>query len=160
HDHWLGCVALATGKIAYVDRPLYDYVQHHDAALGHARANAMEAPARTPSHRVRRIIGDPRSMIAAWRAIYFWDICRIILFATVLARRCAERMSPRKRRAVRRLISGERSPLAIAWLLLRGARSLVGRNETLGVEAGLVRGIAWRNVVTHLAGRRRRPGRH
>ena len=28
HDHWLAMVALATGRIAYVDRPLYDYVQH------------------------------------------------------------------------------------------------------------------------------------
>ena len=28
HDHWLGLVALAAGDIAYVDRPLYDYVQH------------------------------------------------------------------------------------------------------------------------------------
>ena len=40
HDHWLAMVALATGRIAYVDRPLYDYVQHRGAALGHARANA------------------------------------------------------------------------------------------------------------------------
>ena len=28
HDHWLAVVALATGRITYVDRPLYDYVQH------------------------------------------------------------------------------------------------------------------------------------
>ena len=28
HDHWLGLVALASGEVAYVDRPLYDYVQH------------------------------------------------------------------------------------------------------------------------------------
>ena len=41
HDHWLAAVALASGRIAYVDRPLYDYVQHRDAALGHARANAV-----------------------------------------------------------------------------------------------------------------------
>ena len=40
HDHWLAVVALASGRIAYVDRPLYDYVQHRGAALGHARANA------------------------------------------------------------------------------------------------------------------------
>jgi hypothetical protein len=28
HDHWLAVVALASGDVAYVDRPLYDYVQH------------------------------------------------------------------------------------------------------------------------------------
>ena len=41
HDHWLALVALALGDIAYVDRPLYDYVQHGEASLGHAAANQM-----------------------------------------------------------------------------------------------------------------------
>ena len=40
HDHWLGLVAMTLGDVAYVDRPLYDYVQHGGAALGHAAANA------------------------------------------------------------------------------------------------------------------------
>ena len=41
HDHWLALVALSLGEIAYVDRPLYDYVQHGEASLGHAAANQM-----------------------------------------------------------------------------------------------------------------------
>ena len=39
HDHWLALVAASTGRIAYVDRPLYDYVQHPEAVIGHAGAN-------------------------------------------------------------------------------------------------------------------------
>jgi hypothetical protein len=35
HDHWLGLCALAIGKIAYVDAPLYDYVQHGAQEIGH-----------------------------------------------------------------------------------------------------------------------------
>ena len=35
HDQWIGCVALALGKIGYVDRPLYDYVQHGRNVIGH-----------------------------------------------------------------------------------------------------------------------------
>jgi len=35
HDHWIACVALATGKIAYADRPLHDYVQHGRNEIGH-----------------------------------------------------------------------------------------------------------------------------
>jgi glycosyltransferase involved in cell wall biosynthesis len=159
HDHWLGCVALATGKIAYVDRPLYDYVQHHGAELGHARANALETPARTVVERIRRVLRDPRSTFAGWRSIYFWDVCRITLFATVLERRCKERMSASKRRAVRRVIGAERSALGPAWLLLRRARSLVGRNETLGAEGGLLRGLCWRHAVALLTGPRQRPAR-
>src|SRR2546423_4675828 len=38
HDHWIGLTALALGEIAFVDRPLYDYVQHGTASLGHAEA--------------------------------------------------------------------------------------------------------------------------
>ena len=34
HDHWLALVALAGGELAYVDRPLYDYVQHGGAVQG------------------------------------------------------------------------------------------------------------------------------
>ena len=34
HDHWLALVALASGRIAYVDRSLYDYVQHSTNAFG------------------------------------------------------------------------------------------------------------------------------
>ena len=46
HDHWLAVTALALGDIHYVDRPLYDYVQHAHATLGHATATRMAAPAR------------------------------------------------------------------------------------------------------------------
>ena len=35
HDHWLGLVGLSLGGIAYVPQPLYDYVQHGEAFLGH-----------------------------------------------------------------------------------------------------------------------------
>ncbi len=160
HDHWLGCVALATGQIAYLDRPLYDYVQHREAALGHARANVMDAPARTLAVRIRRALRDPGSIVATWQTTYFRDICRILLFATVLERRCGGLMSAGKRRTLRRLIAGERSPLAIPWLLLRRLRTLVGLNETLGVETALLRGMTWRAAVTILTGRRGRPGRY
>lgn len=35
HDHWIGLVALLNGSIRYVDRPLYDYIQHADGVIGH-----------------------------------------------------------------------------------------------------------------------------
>ncbi len=35
HDHWIGLVALLNGGIGYVDRPLYNYVQHTKGVIGH-----------------------------------------------------------------------------------------------------------------------------
>ena len=54
HDHWLAVVALATGTVAYVDRPLYDYVQHGEAAQGHALANLGALPAERKRFRALR----------------------------------------------------------------------------------------------------------
>ena len=49
HDHWLGCVALAAGDVAYVDGPLYDYVQHGGAVFGDVTSPAARGAAR-PRH--------------------------------------------------------------------------------------------------------------
>ena len=46
HDHWLAVTALALGEIGYVERPLYGYVQHEQATLGHATATRRTRPAR------------------------------------------------------------------------------------------------------------------
>jgi len=49
HDHWLACVALALGRVSFVDRPLYDYVQHQGNVLGHeVRPGSDSLVARTP----------------------------------------------------------------------------------------------------------------
>lgn len=34
HDHWIACVALSTGNIKYLDRPLYDYYQYGNSVIG------------------------------------------------------------------------------------------------------------------------------
>lgn len=43
HDHWIGLVALLKGSIGYVDRPLYDYVQHTKGVIGHNYYKGMGA---------------------------------------------------------------------------------------------------------------------
>ncbi len=156
HDHWLAIVALATGEVTYVDRPLYDYVQHGAAQIGHAAAN-LGAPRglRSLSERARRVRSNPRRTYASWRAIYFFDVCRIELFATVAALRGADRIRPRKRRALRRAGGWDASPTAIPRMATRRARALAGRNETLGAEGAIIRGLIWRNSVGAISGRGR-----
>jgi glycosyltransferase involved in cell wall biosynthesis len=145
HDHWIALTALALGEIRFVDRPLYDYVQHGQATLGHAAANRMTG-IRDRLSSARR---GPRERIRLWRMHYFVDVCRLIQYATVLRLRCGHRMSARKRRALDRFVRADRSLLPVAGLAVRGARELVrGRPETLGAEWMLAYAFAWRRALS------------
>ncbi len=102
HDHWLALVAAATGEIEYVDRPLYDYVQHADAVIGHAgrqpRRRRRQLPA--PPRRAARARcrdgcaasggGSTSASTAGWRCT-----------AVALEQRLGPRLDPSHRRALR-----------------------------------------------------------
>jgi GT2 family glycosyltransferase len=148
HDHWIGLCALARGDIAYIDRPLYDYVQHGGAALGHAAANQV-AGARERLSSLRR---DPRDRIRLYRGIYFVDVARLTQVATILLMR-EPRMARPKRRALETFLAADRSLPAAARLWLRGAREYVGRPQTLGAERGLAYAFVWRRALGVATGR-------
>jgi glycosyltransferase involved in cell wall biosynthesis len=143
HDHWLALVALSLGEIAYVDRALYDYVQHGEASLGHAAANQMT------SLRERLRSAKPlRERIGLWRLHYFVDIWRLRQFSAVLQLRCGDRIGPAKLRVLRRFDAGDESPAELARLAARGARELArSRPETLGAEWMLAHALAWRRLA-------------
>jgi hypothetical protein len=144
HDHWIALTALAMGEIAFVDRALYDYVQHGGATLGHAAATRMTG-LRT---RLRLPLRHPRERIRLWRMHYFVDACRLLQFATILELRCGDRMAPAKRATLERFVRADRSPLPLARLGLRGARELAAsRPETLGAEWLLLHAFAWRRLL-------------
>jgi hypothetical protein len=155
HDHWVALTALSLGDIEFVDRPLYDYVQHGHAVLGHAAANRMPAL----SDRFRSLRRPLRDRVRRWRLTYFVDACRLLQFATVLQMRCGDRMPPAKRRALDRFVRADSSPLGLGRLAARAGRELVGRPETLGAELGLFFGFAWRHLVRASARGRERPRR-
>ncbi len=143
HDHWLALTALASGEIRYVDRPLYDYVQHGGAVMGD-----VGRPAVTRSARGRRRRGS-----RGLRDAYFGGWIPREIQARTLLLRCADTLTPRARRTLERFVAVPESPVAFAWLALRPLRALAGRGETLGGEAALVRGIVWRRLVGSLGGR-------
>jgi glycosyltransferase involved in cell wall biosynthesis len=147
HDHWLSLVGLACGQVAYVPRPLYDYVQHAGAVVG--------------KHSGASLGRDWRSAVRMreWRAAYFLGYVPGLVRAVALLERCGDRLTPGKRRALERYIACERSMLALGWLLARPLRSLWGRNETLGSEWELTRGVVWRWAAGWVARRPRWPDR-
>lgn len=158
HDRWIALVALGLGDLAYLDTPLLDYVQHGAAALGHERANRGGARRRDLSE-WRQTLTRLRSgeLARRWQSAYADVYLRIAAEAATLEQRCGPLMEPAKRRAAHRIAVADRSPLAVPWLQLRSMRRYLGRDETLGVERGLARGIAWhqlRQVRSRLGGDR------
>ena len=144
HDHWIALVARSLGDIRYVDRPLYDYVQHGGATLGHAAANRMTAL----RDRLAAMRRGPRDRVRLWRTHYFVDVCRLMQFAAMLELRCGDRMPARRRRELDRFASGERSVRPMAGLAARGARELVrARPQTLGAEWMLSQALVWRRLL-------------
>jgi len=130
HDHWLALVALAAGEIAYVDAPLYDYVQHVGAVSG----DLVRRPA-------------PGAGGRGWRAAYFAGYLSRKVQAQTLLLRCGPLLSARKRRALEWFIGADHRLGSFAWLATRSLRRLIGRDETLGGEVALVKGIVWRWLV-------------
>lgn len=144
HDHWIGLVARALGKIAFVGEPLYDYVQHGDAALGHAESVRVTALRR----RLGRVLDDPRERVRVNRARYFIDVMRLRAFATVLLMRCGGRMSSAQRRALERFLAAEHSATALAWVGGRAVRELARRRpQTLGAEWEIGQALVWRRAL-------------
>jgi hypothetical protein len=137
HDHWLALAALAAGEIRYVDRPLYDYVQHDAAVMGDASRRAR---------RLRRGHGS-----RGLRDAYFGGVVPREVQAATLLLRAQPTLTRRRRRALEWFLAASRSPWAFAWLALRPLRAAAGRGETLGGEWALARGIAWRWLIGRVA---------
>ena len=146
HDHWIAQVAMALGGISYVDRPLYDYVQHRGAYLGHLAANAYGSYNQSL---LKRAIGRAsrlrlRRGHMGWRIPYFKLYCRVAVNISILRLRCSDRMTAPKRRTLDRIAD---SPSGLAWLAMRSGRSLNGRAETLGRERVMLAGLVWRRYA-------------
>ncbi len=152
HDHWVGLVALALGEVGFVERPLYDYVQHGEASLGHDAANLM-----TPLRERLRHQRSARERVRMWRLHYYADVCRLLQFATILRMRCGPRMTRAKRRAIDRFLDADRSLGPVTALGLRGARELLGPTETLGAEWMLFWAFVWRRLLAASARDRPQP---
>jgi glycosyltransferase involved in cell wall biosynthesis len=152
HDHWVALVARAGGKIGFVRQPLYDYVQHGEASLGHAAANQRKP--------LRRRIADQRDAherVRMWRLHYFVDVARLLTLSTILRMRCGSTLSRRQRLDLWRFESADRSLSAAVALGVRGLIDMTGTSETLGAEWMLFHAVVWRRLLA--ASARERPQR-
>ena len=142
HDQWLASLALATGGIEYVDRPLYDYVQHRSGAFGHAAAMHGYRPGRLL--RPLDPAGSLRRIAEHGQRTYVANACRLALMARALELRVGPSLSGSDRRAVQRVANLARPPEPVGWLALRSLRSAAGLNETMGIELSILTAVLWR----------------
>ena len=145
HDHWIACVALALGGLAYVDRPLYDYVQHEANVGGHAAEDFRSGFL----HMLLRFAANPglrvRNTIAFARTLYLTEVVRRELIGRTLELRLSGRMAPDRAAEVRRLARLGPSLRSFTWLLGRSVRDVRGHGATMGFENQLLKGIVWRH---------------
>lgn len=153
HDYWLALVAMARGRIEYVNAPLYDYVQHDDAVIGHAAANK---PRRTLHFHLWDRLRNPGD---AARVAYYFKWHQHLHFAEVLRLRCWDAMSGSKRRTLRRLLNADQGFVGVPWLLARRARRLWGREETLDRELAYAYALTRRRAMSAVNFGRTRPPR-
>jgi glycosyltransferase involved in cell wall biosynthesis len=149
HDHWLACIALALGDVAFIDRPLHDYVQHGDNVVGRHEPlpaelrggllNAFGRFVRDPRRRLRNTIG--------WAQRYYED--EVVVreaFAQALRERLNGRLDRAAASAVDRVADMSSSSRSLLWLLGRSARDVRGDSPTLGIENQLIKGILWHRL--------------
>ncbi len=153
HDHWLATVALSLGSIAYVDEPLYDYVQHGEAVIGHSQAN--QPPRRARVYLLERL----RKPGKGSRIAYFYNWQQQRLSAEVLKLRCWDRMPGPKRRTLARLLNADDRITGLLWLLGRRTRRLWGHDETLDRELLYAYALGRRRAVSAWTFGRRHPNR-
>ena len=144
HDHWIGVVALAIGNIKYVNRALYDYVQHGANVIGHyAPQKPMSLwPASTT---IKSPAQFARETLAYWQRVYFADLLRVQLLTQILQLRCGKLMGARKTEELQRIQKLGNSWSSLLWL---AGRALAGWNritETVNAERPLLGATLWRH---------------
>ena len=164
HDHWLGAVAMASGEVRYVDRPLYDWIHHDDQVTSRTTwVRAARLQARRSRSKFRRVVGfrpaRARQDLALWRHIYFDEVCRVSLFARMTVVRCGEVMTEDVRHEVEGLIAADSTVRGLAGLARRRLRRRAADSPTWGFETEMMLGHLWR-LLASAAGRagRRAPG--
>jgi glycosyltransferase involved in cell wall biosynthesis len=102
HDHWLACVAMMAGGLAFVDQPLYDYTHHQGNVIGH-RDFATLTPARALLIHAKKLAelllkpGAARDHIGRMRTVYDEDYRRLRLFAETLRLRFPDATDEQRR---------------------------------------------------------------
>lgn len=148
HDHWLAVTAMSLGKVGYVDRPLYDYVQHPRNVVGHV---APSQP--TWVGAIYRFLAffypvkfrrNLNAFLRHGRGYFVCDLMRIQHTARNALVRCAAEAPPDRHAALQKVLTAPDSWSGLLWLALRPLRRPNSWRQTVGVESHLLQAVCWR----------------
>jgi len=109
HDHWIGCVANALGRIKYIEKPLYDYYQHGNNVLGQAVFQKQCLSDRIKHMHYMLTLNKIKLYLIHYHQVFNKDGIRLILIASNLMIRIPQ-MRSRKKNEIRTFYSlGESS---------------------------------------------------
>jgi len=141
HDHWIAVMALTLGKLAFVDEPLYDWIQHQANVLGfgeQARPSHWQL-LREATRRLFTVAGRVEA-----REVYRDHVLPRAVLARVAALRTGNAASPVKSQTLRQIAALADAPSALAWLVKHGWSRL---ELTNGLEYFLLPGAGWRHSL-------------
>jgi glycosyltransferase involved in cell wall biosynthesis len=156
HDHWIGLTALVKGRIRYIDRPLYDYVQHREGVIGHnyhewpgflAAAKDVLRAAPRPREMARRAAMQLRQSVDDYQFV----LQKVILARTLLLRHAGA--SPPKRAALERFSRLETSFGAALAERIAATRSGRATLNLEGMYLWSIAGTRLRNFAFRLTRR-------
>lgn len=142
HDWWVACVALANGNIRYINKPLYDYVQHGKNVLGHFTQKHTNFIKQISSSGLVSFVFNNHN-------VFVNDFIRIVLAAKTLKER-DDGISPDKLRIINEIANYENS---ISKLFVRYIKSKFrGPTVTLGAEGRLLQSYIVTNLYKRYVG--------
>ena len=158
HDHWIGLVALLKGSIGYVDRPLYDYVQHTKSVIGHnyykgtGTLSAFATLVRAGRH-PRSVTTVAAQLLKQAADDHVFVTQKVVLARTLLLRN--PELPPERRAVLERFARYDTSMIAA---LVDKIAAILARRRTLNIEGLLLwsmagarlRNVALRRKQSHL----------
>ena len=138
HDHWIGLVAPLKGDIGYVDRALYDYVQHATSVIGHNyyKGTGTLAAAATLVRAFRRPHGVPTvaaQLLKQAADDHVFVMQKVVLALTLLLSNPV--LAPERRAALKRFTRLDTSLFAA---FCEKTAALLARRHSLNLEGLLL----------------------
>lgn len=139
HDQWLGLLGMVRGRLGYVDRPLYDYMQHGHNVIGAVElrapglSDALHDLVSTGLHPAR-VAGRLRNFIMSASADHAFVTHKAVVSRTLLQR--FPKVTGSRRGILRRFAGINASIPAILGVMLR---SRLGNRPTLNMDGYMLR---------------------